>query len=204
MSSEATDRTKAPFLTSPVFAFAEKIDGLYIDGNPADYPVVNERAVRATAGLTLIAASVAFVYAFFWQYYIPIKVVTVVFAIDFAIRLLFGMTPLSPFGVIGTWMVRNQRPDWVGATQKRFAWSIGLVVALFMAVITNLNVTGNIPFTICFLCMTLMWMESTLGICVGCKIYRVVAKSRFFSSHEYTPACPGGVCANNNVREAQK
>ena len=83
--------------------------------------MVNERAVRATAGLTLIAAAIAFLSAYLIQEYTPIKVITTLFFFDFSIRMFTGLTPLSPFGVLGTLLVINQRPEYVGAVQKRFA-----------------------------------------------------------------------------------
>jgi hypothetical protein len=47
-------------LPSSRFQCGEVIPGLKINGKPAPYPVMNERAVRATAGLMLIATTVAF------------------------------------------------------------------------------------------------------------------------------------------------
>ena len=54
---------------------------------------------------------------------------------------------------------------------KRFAWTLGLGDGLAMTVITNIGIRGTLPRTICLICLTLMWMESALGLCLGCAIY---------------------------------
>ncbi len=182
------------FFSRARFGCGETIPGLMINGGPAPYPVMNERAVRATAGLMLIVTAVAFSQAFFQGNFLPLKIITPILFIDFTLRVLTGLTPFSPFGVLGTFMVRHQKPEWVGATQKRFAWSIGIGVALLMTVITNMNITGALPLTFCVICMSLMWLETALGLCVGCQIYRWLARRRMLETTEYPPACAGGVC----------
>ena len=39
-----------------------------------------------------------------------------------------------------------------------------------MTVVINSGVRGVLPRTICLVCLTLMWLESVLGLCVGCEI----------------------------------
>ena len=187
--------------TMAQFSFGQQISGLELFGRPAPYPVMNERAVRATAGLMLVAATLAFSLAYFNKFFIPIKVVTVVFFFDFLIRLFAGLTPLSPFGVLGSFLVRSQEPEWVGAAQKRFAWSLGLIMALAMSLITNFNIRGALPFTICMICISLMWMESALGLCLGCKIYLLLIKTNIVTNPEHAPICAGDSCATSVNRE---
>ena len=184
----------------PPFACGQIIPGLLIGGRPAPYPVVNERAVRATAGLLLIAAAAAFALAFFHQNFLPLKIVTPILFLDFVLRTFTGLTPLSPFGVAGSFLVRHLRPEWVGATQKRFAWSIGIAVALLMSVITNLDITGAVPLAFCMICMALMWMEAALGICVGCLIYQWLVQRGVLAEAEHPPACAGDACESPHVR----
>jgi len=186
-------REESPVLSSR-FGCGKIISGLTINGRPAPYPVLNERAVRATAGLLLIATAVAFSLAFFLKDFLPLKIITPVLFVDFTLRVLTGLTPFSPFGVLGTFLVRNQTPEWVGTAQKRFAWSIGIAVALLMTFITNMNITGALPLTFCMICMALMWMEAALGVCVGCQIYRWLARRNLLKAAEFPPACAGAVC----------
>ena len=176
-------------------SFGYRIEDLWIDGKKADYPVVNERAVRATAGLMLASAGIAFVLAYFMKFYVPIRIVTALAAIDFAVRLFSGLTPLSPFGIIGSWLVRKQRPEWVGAIQKRFAWSLGLVMASTVSYLVNTGQNGLVSSSLCTICLTLMWMEASLGICLGCKIYELLLRCCVVRTPKVRPACPGGVCS---------
>ena len=114
MSDAITPRPNpdnAKMLTSPWYSFCQKFQDLEIYGRPAPYPVVNERAVRATAGLMLIVAVVAFSFAFFDKNFLPIKIVIPLFLHDFAVRQFTGLTPLSPLGVMGTLLVKNQKPE---------------------------------------------------------------------------------------------
>jgi hypothetical protein len=50
---------KAHMLTSPWDSFGQRFDNLTVWGRPAHFPVVNERAVRATAGIVMVLAAVA-------------------------------------------------------------------------------------------------------------------------------------------------
>ena len=140
---------KAHILTSPWYSFGQRFQDLEIYGRPAPYPVVNERAVRATAGLMLIAVVVAFSFAVFDKNLLPMKIVIPLFLYDFAVRQFTGLTPLSPFGVLGTLLVKNQKPEWVGGTQKRFAWGMALSMVFAMMIIVYVfEIRGLLPFSI--------------------------------------------------------
>ena len=153
--------------------YGERIEGLTHDGKPLAAGVFNEHAVRAAAGITLVLGAVAFVYAYFAKVYAPIQTVTAVFFLEFVLRVWVGIR-FSPLGVIAAWMTRRQPPHWVSAQPKRFAWSLGLGMAFAMTVITNSGIRGYLPRTICLICLTLMWLESALGFCLGCKIHSVL------------------------------
>ena len=45
-----------------------------------------------------------------------------------------------------------------------------------MTVITNSGIRGPLPRTICLICLTLMWLESVLGLCVGCEIHALLVR----------------------------
>lgn len=137
--------------------------------------VFNEIEVRAAAGLTMAAGAVAFSYAYFDKQYVPLQVMATLFFVEFLIRITVGLR-YSPFGVIAHAMTSRRQPDWVSATPKRFAWSLGLAMAFAMTVITNSGIRGYLPRTMCLTCLTLMWMESALGVCVGCKIHALAVR----------------------------
>ena len=49
-------------------------------------------------------------------------------------------------------------------------------MAFSMMIITNSGIRGMLPRTICLICLTLMWMESVLGLCLGCKIHALLVR----------------------------
>lgn len=177
------------------FKYGKIIPGLVIDGTPAPYPVVNEREIRAAAGIMFAIGISAVWYIRLTGDYTPMYYIVPVFWMDFFLKSVFS-PEAGIFGFFAKWMVKNQTPEYVGAIQKRFAWSLGLIMASAMMIISVfLHVRGWIPFIICGTCLILMWMESALGICIGCKIYGYLLQKKMLPQPEYRPACPGGVCS---------
>jgi hypothetical protein len=152
--------------------------------------VFNEVEVRAAAGLTMVAGAVAFSYAYFDKQYVPLQVMASLFSVEFLIRVTLGLR-YSPFGVLARAMTSRHQPDWVAARPKRFAWSLGLAMAFAMTVITNSGIRGYLPRTMCLICLTLMWMESALGLCVGCKIHALAVRRGWTRI-----VAPGDVCVD--------
>jgi Domain of unknown function (DUF4395) len=155
--------------------------------------VVNEKAVRAAAGLTMVIGAVAFSYAYFDKHYVPLQVAASLFFVEFLIRVTVGIR-YSPIGVLAYAMTRGQSPEWVSSKPKRFAWTLGLAMALAMTVITNVGIRGYLPRTICLICLALMWMESALGLCVGCKIHGLLVRQGWVGKGSAFDLCPDGTC----------
>ena len=161
------------------FTYGEKVDGY-------DVRVVNEREARAGAGLLfafgMIALfnSVALGHVIFTKYFITF------FTLDFLIRVI--NPSYSPSLLIGRFFVRNQTPEYVGAAQKRFAWGVGLLLAIpmFYTLVVVFTPTP-IKVFICVLCLLLLISESAFSICAGCAIYNLIYK-------EKATNCPGGAC----------
>ena len=122
-----------------------------------------------------------------------INITVILFTIEFLIRVFDPH--FAPFYALGRLIVSNQKPDWVGAIQKRFAWSLGLLMATSMIVLSMIyGVRGAIPFTICGICLTLLFFEISFGICIGCKLYYGLMNVGVIKKPQSMPACPGGVC----------
>ena len=172
----------------------EVILWLQINGKPAPYPVFNERAVRATAGIMLLIGCITFVYIYSTKNYSYLYPTVITFWIQFLISVV-RWPRRAPFSMLGTWVVSKQRPEYVWAIQKRFAWSMWLGMATAMLIITAwFDIQWFLPFAICMTCLFFMWMESTLGICVGCKIYYGLITIWRNKKPEHAPACPGWSC----------
>src|SRR5690606_29197324 len=113
--------------------------------------LLNERAVRAAAGILFLFAIVAFMNAWLLGNFAPTRVFVVAFLVDFALRI-FVSPRLSPSLIVGQWLVRRQAPEYVGAAQKRFAWSIGLALALAMLYLVVIErVVGPLNLIVCAL-----------------------------------------------------
>jgi hypothetical protein len=152
-----------------------------------DVPVLNERAVRASAGILFLFAIVSFMNAWQQGNFQPTRLFVVAFLVDFTIRI-FVNPRFAPSLIVGQWMVRHQEPEYVGAPQKRFAWAIGLALAATMFyLIVMSNVIGPINLLVCGLCLLLLFFETAFGICLGCKIYNLFHR-------EQAQLCPGGAC----------
>ena len=167
-------------MTSSIFQFGEIRPEFGIR-------VLNERAVRASAGLLFLFAIGSFMNAFLLGNFQPTRVFVVTFLVDFTIRI-FISPRYAPSLIVGQWFVRKQQAEYVGAPQKRFAWAIGFVLALAMLYLVVLNnVIGPINMLVCSLCLILLFFETAFGICIGCKVYNLFNK-------EQAQLCPGGVC----------
>jgi len=170
--------------------FGENVEGYNIR-------VLNEREIRAAAGIWFLATFISLMFILFKNNFLPIKYVITIFLADFMIRV-FISPKFSPTLIIGRLIVCNQVPEYVGAQQKKFAWSIGVALSatmfIFMVVVNSYSpITGMI----CFICLLFLFFESAFGICLGCKFYPLFFK-------EKAQLCPGEVCDVRSKQEIQK
>jgi hypothetical protein len=170
--------------------FGENVDGYNI-------PVLNEREIRASAGILFLATFISLMLIIFKNNFLPIKYVITLFLTDFIIRV-FVNPKFSPTLIIGRLIVRNQVPEYVGAQQKKFAWIIGVALSatmfIFMVVVNSYSpITG----IICLICLVFLFFESAFGICLGCKFYSMFYK-------EKAQYCPGEVCDVKSKQDIQK
>ncbi len=170
--------------------FGEIVNGYSI-------PVLNEREVRAAAGILFVLMFHAILTVIFKQDFTLLKYAIVIFLADMLVRVLVHPR-YAPTLIIGRLIVRNQTPEYVGAKQKKFAWIIGLVLALTMFVlVVVVNSFSPISGLICMICLVFLLFESAFGICLGCKFYGLVYK-------EKAQYCPGEVCEIKDRHEIQK
>ena len=147
--------------------YGKIIDNLILDGELATYPVLNEKDARAAAGLMLIIGIITFVVTLFLKRFDILAITVGIFFIEFLLRVV--NPDYAPFYRLGSLIVKNQRPEYSGAVQKRFAWSLGLLMAISMIFISIIfQIRGVLPFAICTICLSLLWLETSFGICVGC------------------------------------
>jgi len=170
--------------------FGENTEGYNI-------PVLNEREIRAAAGILFVATFISAMFVTFKNNFLPIKYVLTVFLSDFIIRVFIN-PKFSPTLIIGRLIVSNQTPEYVGAPQKKFAWVIGVILSATMFVlIVIVNSYSIITGVICLVCLAFLFFESAFGICLGCKFYPLLFKER-------PQRCPGEVCDKRSKQEIQK
>lgn len=148
--------------------------------------VINEREARAAAGILATLGMIVIFVGIGYNHIIVARVYLAFLFIDFTARVI--SPNYSPSLLLGKFIVRNQKPEYVGGLQKRFAWALGWFFSLPMLYWFVLH--WDITFykvLICVLCLTLMTLESAFSICVGCMIYE-------FITQKNAKYCPGGIC----------
>jgi len=175
---------------SKIIKFGEDVAGYNI-------PVLNEREVRASAGILFLFMFISVMLVVFKGDFLMLKYSITMFLTDFLIRVFIN-PKFSPTLIIGRLIVRNQVPEYVGAKQKKFAWIIGIVLAVIMFILMVIvNSYSPISGIICLICLIFLFFESAFGICLGCKFYSMVYK-------EKAQYCPGEVCDVKSRQEIQK
>lgn len=173
-----------------IFKFGESVPGYNI-------PVMNEREVRAAAGILFLFTYTALMAIMFKGYFPLIKYVITGFLTDFIIRVFIN-PKYAPTLILGRLIVKNQTPEYVGAAQKKFAWIIGLVLAATMFVLmVVVNSYSPISGIICLFCLIFLFFESVFGICLGCRFYSIFYK-------EKAQYCPGEICEVKDRQPIQK
>ena len=170
--------------------FGEDVEGYTI-------PVLNEREIRAAAGILFFLMLVSILTVIMKGDFTLLKHAVTFFLVDMLVRVLI-QPKYAPTLIVGRWIVRNQVPEYVGAPQKKFAWIIGLVLAIIMFVlVVVVNSYSPITGMICLICIVFLFFESAFGICLGCKFYPLFFKGKV----QY---CPGEVCEVKDRHEIQK
>ena len=173
-----------------IIHFGEKVSGYTI-------PVLNEREIRASAGILFVVMFTSLLMILMKQNFLLIKYVITLFLSDFMIRVLINPR-FSPTLIIGRLIVSKQNPEYVGAAQKKFAWIIGLILAVTMFILMVIvNSYSPVTGIICLICLLFLFFESAFGICLGCLFYKWFYK-------EKAQYCPGEVCDIKSKHDIQK
>src|SRR4051794_4042991 len=173
-----------------IIQFGERVEGYPI-------PVLNEREIRAAAGILFLATFISLMLILFQGNFMPIKYVSTLFLTDLLIRVFINPR-FAPSLIIGRLIVRNQVPEYVGAAQKRFAWIIGIFLSAIMFIfLVVVNAYSPITGIGCLVCLIFLFFEASFGICLGCKVYSLFYKGK-------ARYCPGEVCDAKRKQVIQK
>jgi len=162
-----------------------------------NYPVLNERAIRASAGIMLLLATIASINGFILKNYYVIPYIVGFLLLNFLIGVFINPKFVPTF-MLGSWIVSKQTPIYIGAIQKRFAWSLGIVLSgtIFFLSFKLLSDPSyfNSVCRLCVICIFLMYLESVFGICVGCKLYNLAIKLKLMKKPVEKQNCIGDSC----------
>ncbi len=173
-----------------VIQFGENVEGYAV-------PVLNEREIRASAGILFLVLLISLILILFEQDFLMVKYVILVFLADFVIRV-FVSPRYSPSLVIGRMIVGRQVPEYVGAAQKKFAWKIGIALSgLMFFLLVILNSYSIITGVSCLVCLCFLFFESAFGICLGCLFYGLFYKKEALH-------CTGQSCEVKEKQAIQK
>ena len=173
-----------------IIKFGEDVGGYNI-------PVLNEREIRAAAGIIFLMMFISILTVVFKGDFLLLKYAVILFLTDILIRVFIN-PKFSPFLIIGRLIVRNQVPEYVGAQQKKFAWIIGAVLAATMFILlVVVNAYSPITGLICLICLAFLFFETAFGICLGCRFYSIFYK-------EKAQYCPGEICEVKSKQDIQK
>ena len=175
---------------SKIINFGEVVEGYSI-------PVLNEREIRAAAGILFLMMFISVMTVVLTNNFLLLKYAVTIFLTDMVIRVFIN-PKYAPTLILGRWIVNNQVPEYVGAQQKKFAWVIGVALAsLFFILSVVLNSYSPITGIICLICLVFLFFEAVFGICLGCKFYSMFYK-------EKAQYCPGEVCEAKDRQAIQK
>jgi hypothetical protein len=175
---------------STLIKFGEDVEGYAI-------PVLNEREIRASAGIMFLVLFFSWMLVVFKQDFFLVKYSIVLFLTDFIIRV-FISPRFSPVLIVGRMIVSRQAPEYVGAPQKKSAWKIGLALSgLMFFLLDILNSYSILTGIGCLACLVFLFFESAFGICLGCLFYGLLHKNEV----QY---CAGETCEVTKKQVIQK
>src|ERR1043166_5982588 len=160
--------------------FGEDVEGYNI-------PVLNEREIRASAGILFVFMFISLMFILFKGNFLLIKYVIIIFLADLIIRVFINQG-FAPTLIIGRLIVSRQNPEYVGAAQKKFAWKIGIAFAsLMFFLLVIINSYSIFTGLTCLICLLFLFFESAFGICLGCLVYGWFHKDK-------SQYCAGEIC----------
>jgi hypothetical protein len=161
-----------------------------------DHPVFNERAIRASAGLLFVFGFSGWMTAFLTGDFSLLRAFGAFFMFEMFLRLFVGAR-FTPTLIIGSFLVRNQRPEWVDAAPKATAWYLGFAMVLVACFMMGwLGIRNEIVLGLCALCMSFLFAEAAVGFCLGCWLHMKFAKNK--PQH-----CSGDVCTYERETHAK-
>lgn len=138
---------------------------------PISWEIMDERAVRTVAGMTVILLALYLIFGLIW---IPLFLV-----IDFTMRS-FISRKWAPLAVIARKIVclmnpKNKKP--INAGPKIFAAKIGVIFSMILFGLQLFGLESSIGSILVILMFTTAaFLESVFALCLGCHLYTFLQK----------------------------
>jgi len=169
--------------------------GEYIEGR--NYKVLDERQLRASAGIMLLLGIIASINGFILNKYTIIPYISGFLLLNFIIGIFIN-PKYAPTMLIAKVFVYKQSQLPIGAIQKKFAWSLGLILSAIIFTLSLFLVNDSSYFDpvclLCIICLMLLYLETAFGICVGCKFYDLAIGLKLIKKPAEKPNCMGDAC----------
>ena len=160
-----------------------------------DFKVIDENQARASAGIMFLFGIISLFSIFLSKSLFWAELFSITFIFEFLIRILIN-PKYAPYMVFGSLFVANQSPTWVEAKPKKFAWILGLILGIIMSYFIIFDIVSPARMLICLVCLVLLFLESSFGICLGCIVYGTFNKE--------LKKCPNDVCSTNSTNTKGK
>ena len=171
-----------------VLQFGETIDKY-------DFKVLNERDIRASAGIMFLLGTLSLFFFIITKNIFWAELFSITFIIEFIVRVFIN--PIyAPYMMLGSLAVFNQSPEWVEARPKKFAWILALVLGLIMGYFIIFDIITPFRLLICLICLVLLFLESSFGICLGCLVYKKINAKLY--------KCAGDTCELSENKKSNK
>ncbi len=161
------------------------------------YKVLDERAMRGSAGIMLLIGSIAAINGFILKNYPVLPYLSGFLVLNFAMGIFINPR-FAPTVALARLIVWKQTVLPIGAIQKKFAWVLGLSLATAIFVLSLLLQSDASWFEpvclLCNICLLFLFLETAFGICVGCQTYFLAVRLKLIKAPEVRPNCMGDSC----------
>lgn len=174
-----------------IFQFGDIVKG-------KSYLVLDENRIVINARIMLIIGIAAFVNGFILRNFEVIPFLSGFLFLNFLIGIFVNPKFMPTFALAGLF-INSKKAKYIGAIQKRFAFSLGAILTLlvtllsFVVIATNGKAFGLVCI-LCIICIVLITLEGFFKICVGCIIYGYLIKTNRIKKPDEVPTCMGNNC----------
>jgi len=128
-------------------------------------------AIRTRAGIVNVLVGIALGSHLVYPESLTVLYLSVFLLFDMLMAVTFGLTPLSPTGILATLLSWKLKPVPTPHLPKRFAWSMGASLALIVLTLYQIESDGIWVSIVLVVYFALSWLDAVLGFCMGCWIY---------------------------------